>query len=47
MINAEGGAEETVASVIVTTWRKFEQVSSVVCGRGVSLKVGGPCTSAM
>ena len=41
VISTEGGAQEAVASRIRLAWKKFEEVSNVVCGRSISLKVRG------
>ena len=35
----EGGAQEAVTSRIRSAWNKFKEVSNVICGRSISLKV--------
>ena len=48
VISMEGGAQEAVTSRIRLAWKKFEEVSNVVCGRSISLKViGALCTKAV
>ena len=39
VISTEGGAQKAVTSRIRSTWKKFKEVSSVICGRSISLKV--------
>ena len=41
VISTEGGAQEAVTSRIRSAWKKFKEVSSVICGRSISLKVRG------
>ena len=41
VISAEGGAQEAVTSRIRSAWKKFKEVSNVICGRSISLKVRG------
>ena len=37
----EGGAQETVTSRIRSAWKKFSEISNVLCGKSISLKVKG------
>ena len=39
VISTEGGAQEAVTSRIRSAWKKFKEVSNVICGRSISLKV--------
>ena len=39
VISTEEGAQEAVTSRIRSAWKKFKEVSSVICGRSISLKV--------
>ena len=39
VISTEGGAQEAVTSKIRSAWKKFKEVSNVLCGRSISLKV--------
>ena len=41
VISTEGGAQEAVTSRIRSAWKKFKEVSNVICGRSISLKVRG------
>ena len=41
VIRTEGGAQEAVTSRIRLAWKKFNEVSNVICRRSVSLKVRG------
>ena len=41
VISTERGAQEAVTSRIRSAWRKFKEVSNVICGRSISLKVRG------
>ena len=41
VISTEGGAQEAVTSRIRSPWKKFQEVSNVICGRSISLKVRG------
>ena len=41
VISMEGGAQEAVTSRIRSTWKKFKEVSNVICRRSISLKVRG------
>ena len=41
VIITEGGAQEAVTSRIRPAWKKFKDVSNVICGRSISLKVRG------
>ena len=41
VISTEGGAQEAVTSRIRLAWKKFKEISNVVCGRSISLKVIG------
>ena len=41
VICMEGGAQEAVTSKIRSAWKKFKEVSNVICGRSISLKVRG------
>ena len=41
VISTEGGAQEVVTSRIRPAWIKFKEVSNVICGRSISLKVRG------
>ena len=41
VIGTEGGAQEAVTSRIRSVWKKFKEVSNVICGRSISLKVRG------
>ena len=41
VISTEGGAQEAVTSRIRLVWKKFKEVSNVICGRSMSLKVRG------
>ena len=40
-ISTEGGAQKAVTSRIRSAWKKFKEVSNVICGRSMSLKVRG------
>ena len=40
-ISTEGGAQEAVTSRIRSAWKKFQEVSNVLCGRSISLKIRG------
>ena len=39
VISTEGGAQEAVTSRIRSGWKKFKEVSNVICGSSISLKV--------
>ena len=39
--STEGGVQKAVTSRIRSAWKKFKEVSNVVCGRSISLKVRG------
>ena len=41
VISTEGSAQEAVTSRIRSAWKKFKEVSNVICGRSISLKVIG------
>ena len=41
VISTEGGAQEAVTSRIRSAWKKFKEISNVICGRSISLKVRG------
>ena len=41
VISTEGGAQEAVTSRIRSAWKKFKEVSNVICGRSIPLKVRG------
>ena len=41
VISTEGGAQEALTSRIRSPLKKFKEVSNVVCGRSISLKVRG------
>ena len=41
VLGVEGGAQEAVTSRIRSAWKKFKQVSNVICGKSISLKVRG------
>ena len=41
VISTEGGAQEAVTSRIRSAWKKFKEVSNVICGRSISLKIRG------
>ena len=41
VVSTEGGAQEAVTSRIRSAWKKFKEVSNVICGRSISLKVRG------
>ena len=41
VISTEGGAQEAVTSRNRSAWKKFKEVSNVICGRSMSLKVRG------
>ena len=41
VISTEGGAQEAVTSRIRSAWKKFKEVSNVICGGSISLKVRG------
>ena len=39
VISTEGGAQEAVTSRTRSGWKKFKEVSNVICGSSISLKV--------
>ena len=41
VISTEGDAQEAVTSRIRSAWKKFEEISDVICGTSISLKVRG------
>ena len=41
VLSTEGGAQEAVTSRIRSAWKKFKEVSNVICGKSISLKVRG------
>ena len=41
VISTEGDAQEAVTSRIRSAWKKFKEVSNVICERSISLKVRG------
>ena len=41
VISTKKGAQEAVTSRIRSAWKKFKEVSNVICGRSISLKVRG------
>ena len=41
VISTEEGAQEAVTSRIRSAWKKIKEVSNVICGRSISLKVRG------
>ena len=41
VISTQEGAQEAVTSRIRSAWKKFKEVSNVVCGKSISLKVIG------
>ena len=41
VISTKGGAQEAATSRIRSAWKKFREVSNVICGRSISLKVRG------
>ena len=41
VISTEGGAQEAVTSRTRSAGKKFKEVSNVICGRSISLKVRG------
>ena len=41
VISTEEGAQEAVTSRIRSVWKKFKEISNLICGRSMSLKVRG------
>ena len=39
VISTEGSAQVAVTSRIRSAWKKFKEVSNVICGRSISLQV--------
>ena len=41
MLETEGGVEAAVAARVRVGWRKFKEISGMLCGRDVSMKIKG------